>query len=150
MPFHYLINCNMEIQHRTTIRPKSILASVRFNVCVMLFSMNWTSGQAVVKGWAGWPLVPEVKNHTDCKPKWRSSAWWWWWGGGPSISVTTTDISQHVIPPSLHLMPSFPFPNSLFWNAKRHNKLSCPWSEAKDITLCHITLFLWREVRMCL
>lgn len=61
---------------QTTIQPKSIPASVRFNVCVMLFSMNWTSGQAVAKGWAGWPLVPEVKNHTDCKPKWRSSAWW--------------------------------------------------------------------------
>lgn len=38
--FDYLINCNVEIQHQTTIQPKSILASVRFNVCVMLFSMN--------------------------------------------------------------------------------------------------------------
>lgn len=74
MLFHYLINWNVET--KTTIQPKTILASVRFNVCVMLFSMNWTSGQALVKSWACWPLVPEVKKHTDCKPKWRSSAWW--------------------------------------------------------------------------
>lgn len=79
MLFRDLINCEKN-PHETTVQPKSIL--VIFNVCVVLFFTNWTSGQAVVRGWAGWPLVPEVKNHTDCKPKWRSSAWWWWKEGG--------------------------------------------------------------------
>lgn len=123
------------------------LALVRSHVCVKLFAMNWTSAQAVVKGWASWPAVLEVKKHADCKLKWRSSAWW---RGKTCISATTTDISQHVISPSLHLIPPFPFLHSLFFYPVRHNKLTCPWSEAKDITLCHIILSVWRQLRMCL
>lgn len=102
--------------------------------------MNWTSGQAAVKAWTGWPLVPEDQNHTDCKPKWRPSAWW----------LTCDRCLDPSPPPPPRLMASFPFLNSRFWNANRHGKLSRPWTRAKDFTWRHVTFFLDREVRMCL
>lgn len=137
---------------------KSTGAWSGFSAGVMLFSMNWTSGQAAVQGWASWPRVPKVKKPTDCKPKWRCSACW---HDAIFHLCHNRCISQHVMPPPSLLPPSQssfypPFLDSLFFfsffflNPTRHNKLTCPWSEAKDITLCHITLFLWREVRMCL
>lgn len=71
-------------------------------------------------------------------------------GGLPSPPQLLTSRNMWSFPPFLRLTLPHPFPNSLFWNAERHNKLSWCWSEAKDITLCHITLLLRREVRMCL
>lgn len=125
-----------------TVQPKTTVPSVGFNVRVGLFSMNWTSGEAAVEGGVSWPLVPEVKstligNQSDARvPR----------GGGAIFHLrhnlwhlSTCDVS---LPPSHPVFPisEVAFPPPLL-NPGRHNKLTCPWYRAKDITLYHITLF---------
>lgn len=130
---------------QTTVQPKSILATVRFNVCVMLFSMNWTSGQLWLRVGLADPLSPRLKTTLIAN---QSDAPLPGGGGQPSISATTTDISQHVIPPSLHLIPSLPFLNSLFLNPWRHNKLTCPGLRLKT-SLCATSLYFSEEKWEC-
>lgn len=131
---------------QTTTQPKTILASVRFNVCVMLFSMNWTSGQAVVKGWASWPLVPEVKNHTDCKPKWRSSAWWR--GGNlPSPPQPLTSLNMWSLPPSISFRLSH-FWTLFFGILEGITNLLVPGLRLKT-SLCATSLYFSEEKWEC-
>lgn len=147
MPFHYLINWNVQILCSPTIHPKTILASVRFNIlCHVVFhELNIRIGWLRI-GPAD-PLSQRLKTTLIAN---QSDAPLPSGVGQPSISATTTDISRNVISPSLHLILSFSFLNSLcFFYPGRRRKLR-PLSETKDITLCHIIFFSWREVRMFL
>lgn len=108
-------------------QPESILASVRFNVCVKLFP--WIEHQHKLRSKVRLADLPSLRLKATLIAN-QSDALLPGGGGQTSISATTTDTSQHVIAPSLHLIPPFLFLKSLLFYPVRRNKLTCSWSEA--------------------
>lgn len=69
-------------------------------------------------------------------------------GGLPSPPQLLTSPNMWSFPPFLCLTLPLPFPNSLFWNAERHNKLSWFGLRLKT-SLCATSLYFSEEKWEC-